>query len=418
MKTNGSCRQFGTVFQYEYGNLIKGKFFRGFTLVLLLGIALLLTIPPILANRSAPAPAAPAKTLLIIDSTGEFQQTDFTSEPGYAVTLQQGSATVDQLKAQIDAGTYDDAVLISRDSQGTIGLDFVTKRSLDSLPQDLQTLAAAANIRNAMARYNVPQAAAEQAMTPPALTVTETSGSLLSGFLPSYIMIMLMFYSTVAYGMMVATGVAQEKSSRAMELLITSARTRNLILGKIIGIGLAGLTQLAIWLAGAFVFFRINHGYWQDNPVVSGIFGMSASALASMLLFYLLGFFMYAALYGAMGSLVSRTEDLQTIQLPMLLILLIGLLGTIFGMILPGSLLTVFSFIPLYTPMSMFARINTSAVPWWQIAISVALSGAAVAAFSWAAVKIYRVGVLMYGKAPSIKEVFRALREDKREQSR
>ena len=413
MRSNSSFRQFGTVFNHEYRQLIRSKFFRGFTAVVLLGIILLLTIPPMTAKKAAPAPQAAEKTLLIIDSTNMFKRADFDAEPGYVITFMQGDSTAEKLKAQIDSGTYDNAMLIGQSPQGAISLDFVTKRSLDSLPQDLLTFTAAANIRNTMAQYGVPAPAIAQALTVPELTITETTGSLMNGFLPSYIMIMVMFYSIVAYGVMVASGVAQEKSSRAMELLITSARTKNLILGKILGIGLAGLTQLAIWLAGMFVFFQINFSYWKDNAIVSGIFGMSASTVVFMLLFYLLGFFMYAALYGAIGSLVSRTEDVQVVQLPIILILLIGLVVTIFGIIFSGPLLTIFSFIPIYTPMSMFARINTSFVPWWQILISLALSAAFVAFFAWAAVKIYRVGVLMYGKTPSVKELIRALRDDK-----
>jgi len=414
VKNNASLRQLYRVFSHEYWYVFSSKFFRAFTLLLLLGIFLLLTIPPITANKSTAAPSPTAKTLLIADSTGMFEQADFASEPGYIITLQDGSATLDQLKTQINGGMYDDAMIICQDAQGKICLNFVTKRSLSSLPEDLLTLAAAANIRNVMARHNVPPTAITQALTAPDLIVTETSGSLMDGFLPSYIMVMLMFYSIIAYGMMIATGVAQEKSSRAMELLITSAKTHNLILGKILGIGLAALTQLAIWLAGMYIFFRINFSYWQDDAVVSGIFGMPAVTIVHMLLFYLLGFFMYAALYGAIGSLVSRTEEIQMAQLPLTLLFLIGLLATIFGMILPGPLLTVFSFIPLYTPMSMFARINTTYVPWWQITLSLALSVATVVAFAWAAVKIYRIGVLMYGKTPSVKEMLRALRDDTR----
>lgn len=416
MKNNSSFRQFSIVLKHEYGNMIKSKFFRGFTLVILLGIILLMIIVPMTANKSAAASSPAAKSLLVVDNTGMFSQSDFSSISGYTVTFQQGNTTVDQLKTQISNGTYDDAALLSNESQGKIGITFVAKSVLDSMPQNFQTLIAAANIKNIMTRYSVPSSAIEQALTAPDLTVITTSGNsdLMSGFLPSYIMILLLFYTIVAYGAMVASGVAQEKSSRAMELLITSAQTKNLIMGKIIGIGLSGLTQLAIWVVGLFVFYRIEFSYWQNNAIMSGLFGMNASHLLFMLLFYLLGFFMFAALFGAIGSLVSRTEEIQIMQLPVILLLLIGLLVSIMGMLTPGPLLTVFSFIPIYTPMSMFARMNTSVVPWWQIALSIALSAAAVAAISWAAVKIYRIGVLMYGKTPSIKEVVRALRSDKR----
>ena len=401
------------VLNHEYKNLIKSKFFRGITLVFLLGIILLLTLPPML-QKSMSAPQTAKQSLLVVDETGQFAQADFSSLNGYNIIFGQVNQSFDQLKRLIVDGEYDDVVIISRDSQGKISLNFLSKRVLDSLPQNLQTLIAAANIKNIMVQNNVPDAAIAQALTSPDLSITETSGSMTNGFLPTYIMIMVLFYSMIVYGAMVASGVAQEKSSRAMELLITSAKTQNLILGKIIGIGLAGLTQLAIWLLGMLIFFQINFSYWKDNAIVSGLFGMPASKIAIMLLFYLMGFFMYAALYGAIGSLVSRMEDIQMLQLPIVFLLMIGLFVTIFGMIQPGStMLIVFSFIPIYTPMSMFARINTSDVVWWQVVLSIVLSFATVVLFAWAAAKIYRVGVLMYGKLPSLKEIIRALRDDK-----
>ncbi|MCL2323192.1 MAG: ABC transporter permease [Oscillospiraceae bacterium] len=413
MKANSSFRQFSVVLNHEYKNLIKSKFFRGITLVFLLGIILLLTLPPML-QKSMSAPQTAKQSLLVVDETGQFAQADFSSLNGYNIIFGQVNQSFDQLKRLIVDGEYDDVVIISRDSQGKISLNFLSKRVLDSLPQNLQTLIAAANIKNIMVQNNVPDTAIAQALTSPDLSITETSGSMTNGFLPTYIMIMVLFYSMIVYGAMVASGVAQEKSSRAMELLITSAKTQNLILGKIIGIGLAGLTQLAIWLLGMLIFFQINFSYWKDNAIVSGLFGMPASKIAIMLLFYLMGFFMYAALYGAIGSLVSRMEDIQMLQLPIVFLLMIGLFVTIFGMIQPGStMLIVFSFIPIYTPMSMFARINTSDVVWWQVALSMVLSFATVVLFAWAAAKIYRVGVLMYGKLPSLKEIIRAIRDDK-----
>jgi len=290
-------------------------------------MCLMFVIPPRTANQSHTANVT--KSLFVVDSTGMFTQADFAAETDYSITFQQGNVTVDQLKTQIVNDAYDGAMLISEEPDGKVSVSFVTKSVTDSLPQSMQTLVAVANIKNMMAQYDVPPPAIAQALTAPDLTVIETSGrSIASGFLPAYVFLMLLFYSIVIYGVMVASGVAQEKSSRAMELLITSARTQNLILGKIIGIGLAGLTQLAVWMAGIFVSYRMNFAYWKDNAIVSGLLGANASNLALMLLFYLIGFFMYAALYGAIGSIVSRTEEIQMFQLPITFLLIIGLFCT------------------------------------------------------------------------------------------
>ena len=133
----------------------------------------------------------------------------------------------------------------------------------------------------------------------------------------------------------------------------------------------------------------------------------------------LLGLFrvmLFAAIYGALGSLVSRTEDIQTMQLPVLLVLMAGLLVAILGMIQTGgsTLLTVFSFIPIWAPMCMYARMNSSAVPAWQVVLSLVLTAGAVALFGWFAAKVYRVGVLIYGNRPSLKTLASAMRGDRR----
>ena len=434
-----SLIQFYRVFNHEYIDLVRSKLFRVLTLIILLVIMLVFSIPGATANISVDLPATTVKSLLIVDATGLFTVDDFSFESSaYAITFQQENAVagqqenaaagrqgdaaaeqqrdaiVERLLSQIDAGIYDDALFISNETTGDINIDFVTKSVIDNLPNESQTLVAAANIKNIMSRYGIPQTAIEKALAAPVLNIITTSNrNIADGFIPTYIFTMLMFYSIIIYGVMVASGVAQEKSSRAMEVLITSARTGNLIMGKIIGIGLAGLTQLAIWIIGMLIFYRVNFSYWKDIEIINGLLGTGAANIAYMLLFYLLGFFMFAALYGAIGSIVSRTEDIQLTQLPITLVLIVGLFGTTVGMAMQSPLLTVFSFIPIYAPISMFARISTSDVPIWQIVLSVALSAATVAAFFWGAVKIYRVGVLMYGKTPSAKEVFRALREDK-----
>ena len=418
MKVSSSLIQFYRVFSHEYDNIIRSKLFRVLTFIILFVIVLMLTVPSMTAKKSAASRSTVLKPLLIVDDTGMFTQADFSSETGYTITFQRGTTTVDQMKEQIIAGIYDDAMFISQTSQEKIEISFVTKSVIDSLPQNLKTLISAANIKNIMTKYNIPSSAISQALTAPDLNVIATSSNnLANGLVPSYVFIMLLFYSIIVYGVMVASGVAQEKSSRAMELLITSARTHNLILGKIIGIGLAGLTQLAIWMAGLFVLYHLNIAYWKENAIISGLLGVNASNLALMLLFFLLGFFMYAALYGTVGSIVSRSEEIQMFQLPITFLLIIGLFCTTIGMVTSGSLLTVLSFIPIYIPISMFARMSTTDVPYWQFILSVTISAVTVVVFAGAAVKIYRVGVLMYGKTPSIKEVYRALRDDKRNKS-
>ena len=419
MTKRASIRQFGVVLRHEYTHLLRSKFFRGLTIVILLAIVLVLTLPNLLSQQSSQNAAGATQKILVSDDTGLFTASDFTSLTNYTVTVEQGTLTAAQLNSVVSKGTYAIAVQTGM-AGGQITLNLVTQRLMDTgLPAMLQTVAAAVRIEDVMNQYGVPPDTISQAMTSPTVNVTELSGSFESTFLATYIMIMLLFYTILAYGAMVATGVAQEKSSRAMELLITSARTSNLIYGKILGIGLAGLSQLALWLVAMLVFSRINYSYWQSNSTMSAIFNLSAGEILLMLLFYLLGFFMFAAIWGAIGSLVSRVEDTQMANMPVTLLLMIGLFVGIFGSITPNSLLLkIFSFIPLYTPMCMFARFNDGGLPWWELVIGIVESVAAVGFFAFAAAKIYRVGVLMYGKFPTPRELWKALTAGRRSRAR
>jgi ABC-2 type transport system permease protein len=220
----------------------------------------------------------------------------------------------------------------------------------------------------------------------------------------------------VIYGMWVATGVAAEKSSRVMELMISAASPRQMLTGKVFGIGAAGLTQyLAIVLPALLVLAfqdRIAEAtLGQDWASGAPLVGLTPLLLAGYGTYLLLGFVLFALIYAALGSFVSRPDDLQTLSLPFSLLAVTGYLvaflvlnGT------TGTWITIASIVPPFSPFVMLARLMVGAVAPLEIALSIALLAGAIVVVAVVATRMYAAGVLLYGQRPGIRAFVAAAR--------
>ena len=235
------------------------------------------------------------------------------------------------------------------------------------------------------------------------------------GFL-GIVFVVLLFITIVIYGMWVATGVAAEKSSRVMELMISAASPRQMLTGKVVGIGAAGLTQyLAIALPALVLLAfqdRIAEAMLGPDWASGAQFvGLTPALLAGYGVFFLLGFTLFALIYAAMGSFVSRPDDLQTLSLPLSLVAMVGYLTAIVALGGAGGMwVTVASFLPPFSPFVMLARIMVSAVQPWEVLLSVVLLVAAIAVTAVVATRMYATGVLLYGQRPGLREFVAAAR--------
>ncbi|MET9263165.1 ABC transporter permease [Amycolatopsis sp. NPDC004079] len=211
----------------------------------------------------------------------------------------------------------------------------------------------------------------------------------------------LLYISIMTYGMFVAQGVVEEKSSRVVEILLATVRPVQLLLGKVIGLGLVGLAQLAILAAAGLI-----------AGSVSGVFSISSVALGTLgwgLVWYLLGFLLYAMLYGAAGALVSRQEDTQAVVGPVNIALVIGFVAgiSLLTQAPHGTATRVVSLIPLLSPILMPARIALGAVEPWEVALSLVLTIALIAVTTWAGARVYRNGVLRVGSRVRLVDALR-----------
>jgi ABC-2 type transport system permease protein len=235
--------------------------------------------------------------------------------------------------------------------------------------------------------------------------VTKTSSG--TEYLMSIFMLTILFSIIVAYGQLIMRGVLEEKSSRIVEVLISSTRVKSLFYGKIIGIGLAGLTQVVLWIIiGALLLSQTS------LSINAGVLSFLSLELALyFILFFLLGYFMYAILFSIVGASVNTDQEAQQFAAPITYLMLIPFILGVMVTQNPNSLpVVIASLFPLFSPTLMFMRISVAVPSPLQVWFSIVFSFLTTWFLAWLGAKIFRTGLLMYGKKPSLKEIIKWLK--------
>ena len=227
-------------------------------------------------------------------------------------------------------------------------------------------------------------------------------------FIATMVMVMVMYMTVLLYGINVMRSILEEKTSRIMEVMLSTATSKEMMAGKILGVGAVGLTQVGIWAAAATAFA----GY---AVVTSSMLKQVKAALNPMLLiyfvvFFLLGYVLYSTLCAAVGSMVNSEQEAQQMQFLVMMPMILALVFITNIFTHPNSSVAVFgSLFPFTAPLVMFSRIaiQGSDIPAWQIGLSIALMVATIYGMIWLCGRIYRVGILMYGKKPNLPEIMK-----------
>ena len=236
-----------------------------------------------------------------------------------------------------------------------------------------------------------------------------------------YVCGFLMYIILLLYGSQVMMGVMEEKTNRIAEVVVSSVKPFQLMMGKIIGIGMVALTQFLIWIACIFLIYAVGKFSGNSGGMMGAAVMQIQKAFTSVnmplvvccFIFYMLaGFFFYSALYGAIGSAINEDmREAQSLSFPITLLIIFSIALMSSAISNPGSQVAVWaSIIPFSSPIVMMARIPfgvPSTVPWWQLGLSMVLLVAGFICTTWFAGKIYRTGILMYGKKPSWKEMIK-----------
>ena len=231
-------------------------------------------------------------------------------------------------------------------------------------------------------------------------------------FMASLVIGMMIYITLTIYGQVIMGAVVEEKETRIAEILFSSATPFELMFGKLVGVALAGLTQLSIWVGSLVALVAFIATQAEGAEFLASLPDVTPLMLVYFFIYFLLGYFIYASIFALIGSAVTTVQEGGQFAFPPMMIMLIGFYFSFAVIRDPNSSLSFWvSIAPFFAPITMPVRILAEMPPFWQIALSIAINGAAIAGLVWVASRVYRVGMLMYGKRATIPEVWKWIRK-------
>ena len=413
-------KQFFTIFKHELTQYFKSKVFVVTTLVLILAVSGYLFAPRVgeFLNKSKNTESSEEKKseVLVKSDNADLEKL----LPAIAASFPQQNVKItkdstDEIKKQIKDQSVEFAFVLSADLKSYTYLANVSALldpNLNTMDNLLKTLYSHAYLK----KHGLNDTQIAEVQNP---NITHTIESIsedgTKNFWYAYVMVFVLYLVIMMFGQKVAMSVVTEKTSRAMEVLITSASPVALMFGKILASSVAGIIQIIAIFGSAFVSYNINRSYFENNAVMNTLFNFPASLVGYLLIFFLLGFLIYSFLFGAMASTVSKIEDLSSVVMLIQIIFVAGFVISTNAMTsgdVNSDLMKGLSLFPLTSPMAMFTRVAMSQVPGLEILLSVAFLIIATIFIGYIAAKIYRVGVLMYGTKPTLGKIIKAIREN------
>jgi ABC-2 type transport system permease protein len=363
----------------------------------------------------------------VIDETGELYslfeaQLKAVNEE---LIIEEFKGSQKEAEAQVENGQYQGVLLLSYDStrlplaiyKSLSIADYLIPGDLQAAIQQVKAQLAASQLQltpEQLVKLSEPVPFERIALKDNAKTQEELSEA--RGLV--YVILFVIYFAVIMYANMIAMEVATEKSSRVMEILISSVSPIKQMFGKILGIGLLSLTQMAVLLVTGSYFVKRNLQSMQGGFFeFLGFQNIPASTIVYAVIFFILGYFLYATLAAFLGSLVSRIEDVQQMITPMTLLVVAGFMIAMFGLNQPDTtFITITSYIPFFTPMLMFMRVGMLTLPVWEPILGILILVITIVILALFGAKVYAGGVLMYGKSNSFKDIKKALQLTKKDQ--
>jgi ABC-2 type transport system permease protein len=415
------------VIRREYLERVRTKAFWISTLVVPIFLGAVMILPAYLAARGGGE-----FTIAVVDETGRFfepvndevQRMLSGDDEKLTITLVEQDpgpdveATREGLKREVQAKTFDGVLVLPETLPDEGQPEYVAPnvtafKLITVLERSVNNVTVADRLTGAGLD---PEKVRELTRRPGLSTLklgkggeeTEDKGQ---SFMLAYVFMMIIYVTVLMYGIYVMRGVLEEKSSHVVEVVISTVKPFELMLGKILGIGAVGLTQFLIWSA---LMAAISAPGAVAAMGISGIElpSVPAQLLAFFVIYFVLGFLLYGTLYAGIGAAFDTEQEAQNFQGVVTMFLIVPLVLMMQILNQPdGTLAVVLSLIPFFTPMLMFLRMTLTEVPAIQLAASVVLMVGAILACTWIVAKVYRVGILMHGSKPKFKEIVRWVRE-------
>lgn len=406
------------VIRREYLQRVRSKWFVASTVGGPLLMAVLMFLPAYMARQGEET----ARTLVLVDRTESLYA-------GLSNRLEDGEYDVSPQRWSADVV----ADLTQRVTDGEIGgfliLDQETLNSGEAVLYGRQRPSA---IRRLALRSAIAESALEVQLAGEGVDVSslmrggelrvevlsEEAGLEEPRMAMAFIGAFLLYMTILLYAVAVMRATLEEKTSRIVEIVISSMKPWHLMLGKILGVGAVGLTQMAVWITSALVIASMGlPALIAANPELGSLKDVrealpGAGMLMLLLCFFLFGYFIFSGMYAAVGAMCNTDEEAQQAQWPVVMLVMVPAVLLMPILQSPNSGLAVsLSLIPFFSPILMWARTAAGAAPWWQVAISFVLMALTVVAVAWVAGRIYKVGILMAGKRPTLPEVWRWVKE-------
>ncbi|HJT59281.1 MAG TPA: ABC transporter permease [Ktedonobacteraceae bacterium] len=427
----------------EYKNRVTQRSFIITGVILLVIVFLAAFIPTVVQLVSSGSSSSGQTSIAVVNEAGSiagWNETELTadintalngtstgSSAPYAISSQPQTA-LSSLQSQVKDGKLGILLVLARlTNNQNLRFTYYTPNSSTNDPNlsAIQGLTLQLTFFDTAHRIGLTSSQTQRLAASPDLVVVQTQQSqttrpaseIAASYVLAYASVILIYASVGLYAGSVAAGVAEEKSSRMMEILVNAATPFQLLAGKIVGIGAACLTQMGCMVVAGIV------GLLLQTPVQAALFGTHAGGFSQyltgvsipfyllFLLYVLLAFFMYSTLFAGLASMVKRQEEIQNaIMLPTLL-MISGYVLFFFIVFNPDATMTkVLSYIPFWTPMLMLMRLAVGTVAWWEIVVTVALMLLTILACTWFAARLYRFGVLMYGQRPGLGQLLKLVR--------
>lgn len=445
-----SMRKLAVVFKREYLERVRSKWFLVGTLLGPVFFAMITVVPILISSKSKASTDLANVTIIDATSSGMGERVAAALRQRFPLSPAPKVVSVDATSIPLEE---DRAVISVRDKEtrGYLVLDSstVSGNSVRYAGRNASSLNDVEQITSLVRQQVLAQrlqAEGIDASRVTALTgvrlqmVTEKigdngreKGSGIGNVIFGYVIALLLYMMIVIYGQTILRGVMEEKTTRVAEVVVSSVSTDTLLAGKVLGVGMVAITQVAAWVALSFslMFYAVPllekklgagaiasgaasggpGGAGMASQLAGALPSLSMSTLIALLLFFVLGFIFYASLFAAIGAMVNSQEDVQQASMPVMLLLVSSVVFMTPIMTNPGSgLARTMSLLPFSAPILMPLRMTLIPVPWYEVAGSIAGVAIACLAAIWISARVYRVGLLMYGKKPSFREVARWVR--------
>lgn len=414
-------REFWIIFKQSFITKAKTKSFFITTFIMVAGIFLFANLSTIIQSASNLIGDSEEETVAVVDGSGKLadQLEEQLNNSREDIVIERSTESVEQLKKRVEEEEITAFLEVNIDETNTIHAIYTTSSLVDQyVPSALQDA-----LQAIQTEVNADQLSLTTEQVATLFTsvqfekqnisdAAKSEDELNSARVLVYVLMFVIYFAVIIYSSMIATEVATEKSSRVMEILISSVSPVKHMFAKVLGIGSLGIVQIMIYgVAGLLAYKLSSVSEENDLSAFFSLENLEMSTLVYAVVFFLLGYFLYATLAALLGSLVSRTEDVQQMIMPMSLLIVAAFIIAATGLGNPElGYLKIASFIPFFTPLVMFLRVGLLDLPLWEPLLSIGILIVTIGILGWFGAKVYRGGVLMYGPSRSLKDIKKAIR--------